>query len=285
MFLVFGGKKDYNINSLIKELGNSPVDYFPILLDKDDIPDITWDLMSDQLILNGDEIRPTAVFLRNDIFNSIGKNQQLVSFSWYKTLKEWAYANQVKIFNKHYIGMNKSYNLLYAKKVGFKIPYTIVSNQISSLKKLDPAEYISKPINGGDYTRELGAYLIAQEKQDYHQLFFIQNKLKQPEMRIYGIGNNFFAFKIISNQLDYRIDKATQVEEVSVPVLLKDKLAALMKKLQLEYAAADFKTDKSTNEYLFLEINSSPMFSRFDQASNNKISKAIIAWHTDFILK
>ncbi len=50
-----------------------------------------------------------------------------------------------------------------------------------------------------------------------------------------------------------------------------------MAELQMDYGAADFKTDPETGELVFLELNSSPMFARFDLEINGQLSRAVAA--------
>ncbi len=63
------------------------------------------------------------------------------------------------------------------------------------------------------------------------------------------------------------------------PALIEG-LDRLMETLGMTYGAADFKTDPETGGLNFLEINSSPMFVAFDNASGHAVSDAIL----DFLL-
>jgi glutathione synthase/RimK-type ligase-like ATP-grasp enzyme len=49
-----------------------------------------------------------------------------------------------------------------------------------------------------------------------------------------------------------------------------------MQHLGMDFGAADFKACPETGRLLFLEINSSPMFVRFDQAADYMLTDAII---------
>jgi hypothetical protein len=44
----------------------------------------------------------------------------------------------------------------------------------------------------------------------------------------------------------------------------------------MDFGAADFKTDPETGQLVFLELNTSPMFARFDQVSGGQVCAAII---------
>jgi D-alanine-D-alanine ligase-like ATP-grasp enzyme len=49
-----------------------------------------------------------------------------------------------------------------------------------------------------------------------------------------------------------------------------------MKKLQMDFGAADFKTDPETGRLTFLELNTSPMFARFDYDSQGQLCRAMV---------
>jgi D-alanine-D-alanine ligase-like ATP-grasp enzyme len=49
-----------------------------------------------------------------------------------------------------------------------------------------------------------------------------------------------------------------------------------MTRLGLDFGAADFKTDPDTGELIFLELNTSPMFAKFDLVSGGQLTAAII---------
>ena len=257
------------------------VQVLPVLLEENKIPNIVWDMQLDQLSLNGKIITPTAILLRHDTFNSVSDPN--VSYTWFQTIRSWALAHQnTSFFNKQYIGMNKSYNLVMAKQVGLTIPRTLISNQVQSFQQVEqPDQYIIKPVTGGKYTITLADFLTDEnlKKNTQLPLFYLQNRLIQPEMRIFGIGKQFFAFNIQSGLLDYRIDQSVEVTAVEVPKRLSRKLALLMEHLNLDYGAADFKTCPKTGKLIFLEINSNPMFAKFNQVSNGAICRAMIDWH------
>ncbi len=103
----------------------------------------------------------------------------------------------------------------------------------------------------------------------------VQNRLVGPEIRIYIVGKHAFAFEVRSTSLDYRINQDVELEPVKLPPEV-DGLRALMSTLKMDFGAADFKTDPKTQRLVFLELNSSPMFVRFDQALNGALCKALI---------
>ena len=104
----------------------------------------------------------------------------------------------------------------------------------------------------------------------------VQPRLTPPEMRIYAIGGRYFAFNVISPELDYRSTQNCRVESTDVPARLVERFGALLERLGLDFAAADFKTCQDTGELLFLEVNTGPMFVAFDQATNGELCHAMV---------
>jgi D-alanine-D-alanine ligase-like ATP-grasp enzyme len=44
----------------------------------------------------------------------------------------------------------------------------------------------------------------------------------------------------------------------------------------MDFGAADFKTDPDTGQLVFLELNTSPMFARFDLVSGGQLCAAMV---------
>ncbi len=53
-------------------------------------------------------------------------------------------------------------------------------------------------------------------------------------------------------------------------------LRVFMSKLKMDFGAADFKSDPKTGKLIFLELNTSPMFARFNQVSNGALCRGML---------
>jgi len=140
---------------------------------------------------------------------------------------------------------------------------------------------VVKPINGGDLCRPLSEVLEGTDEREGNAASpaIVQQRLEPPEVRVYVVGRRLFAFRVISDELDYRASNATRVEPYdALPKPLGKALLALAERLGLDWAAADFKTDPSDGELCFLEINSAPMFVAFDQACEGQLCIAMLEW-------
>ena len=227
-----------------------------------------------------------ALFVRYDVFTALSTPSVEATFralAWYTVVSGWAVAHpEVRFLNScsalHLT--NKAHVLCLARAVGLSVPSTLITNDYRAL--CDSREpRIAKPVNGGDYARELGDVMRGSD-QRYGSLAapaIVQERLVPPEVRIYAIAGRFMAFQLMADALDYRSTPECKVVALPLAHLetgLIDRLEQLMKKLRMDFGAADFKMSPTTGRLCFLEINSGPMFAAFDAVSNSGISDAII---------
>jgi hypothetical protein len=148
---------------------------------------------------------------------------------------------------------------------------------------------IAKPVPGGGYAQDVSDLLGKTPRREGRSAApaFVQRRLVPPEVRVYGIGagaaRRFIAFRVESSALDYRADDETQVIHLPLSDVdpgIVEGLGRLMDALEMDYGAADFKTDPDDGRLTFLEINSGPMFSAFDQVSDHAVSDAILDYLT-----
>jgi glutathione synthase/RimK-type ligase-like ATP-grasp enzyme len=249
-------------------------------------PVLTWDMQADRLELDGREIRPGACFIRYDVFTHMADKDPESSrraSAWYNTIAGWLQVHpEVRILNRHFSGSNNKPHLLHlAQEAGLEIPVTRISNDLEALERWSAERPLAaKPVQGGAHCREMADMLTVVREAGPAAPFIVQNRLVQPEIRLYKIGSRFIAFEMRADVLDYRTTNATMVIPKplhEVPPALCEGLAKVMDRLGMDYGAADFKTDSDTGRLLFLELNSSPMFFGFDLATGGAVSDAILA--------
>ena len=285
--LVAGGEVDPNVLALLRCLHDRKIACEALLVGQSTHPRVTWDLQADVLHINGEERRPTAIFVRHDVFTSLAERRPEPGFralSWFTTLAGWAQSHaHVRMLNRASARhmTNKLHVLRLAQEVGLDIPVTLVTNDADLLtREAKTRSLVVKPVNGGDYTRALPDVLeIAPRKgESLAAPAIVQERLTPPEIRVYGIGGRFFAFQLVADALDYRSTtdcKVLPVSEADLPKGLLNDLATLMQRLELDFGAADFKACPETGKLKFLEINNGPMFAAFDAASKGRLTGAI----------
>ena len=279
-----GGDADPNITALLAAAERCGVPCQKLLVGKTSHPSLTWDLSTGQLWLEGEPVQCSAAFVRHDVFTALQDSRPSSHYralAWHTAVTGWLAAHsEIFIFNRRNLNQvtNKPLVLKLAQDCGLAIPETLITNDRERLTQY--GEGVVKPINGGGYCEPLVEVLERTPLKEGRAAApaIIQQRLVPPEIRIYIVGNQYFAFNVISPELDYRATQNCRVEfiEEFSNRELTDALGKLVTQLGLDFAAADFKTDAGTGRLLFLEVNTGPMFAAFNQASNGKLCDAMI---------
>jgi glutathione synthase/RimK-type ligase-like ATP-grasp enzyme len=286
--MVAGGDTDPNLAAILRCLENRGIAHEALLIGRYMHPRITWDLDTDRLSINGEERSPRALFIRNDVFTGLATGRPETyqrALAWYTTVSGWALSHcKIRMLNRACAThvTNKLQVLRLAHEVGFEIPSTLASNDFELLsQQLETRELVVKPVNGGDFTKELREALEVASvlNSSLASPAIVQERLIPPEIRVYRIDQSYFAYQLVADALDYRSTSECQVIPLKLsdlPEGLIDRLAALMDRLQMEFGAADFKASPQTNRLLFLEVNNSPMFAAFDAVSEGRLTNAMV---------
>ena len=279
---VAGGDADPNLESLGQQLERLGIPFLPMLVGAGSHPRFHWNLEKDELRFDGKRVAPAALFIRYDVFTNMndGRHQSAArANAWFAAVDSWAAAHrEVRMLNRHHAShLLKPEQLMIARACGLAIPKTLVTNDLEGLARLNAARSVVKPVAGGDYCRELADVLPSTEARGRAAASpaIVQERLVPPEMRVYRVGRTFLSFDVRSDALDYRTSTNTAVTFRKNERSLIAPLRRLMNLLRLDFGAADFKTCPKTGRFLFLEVNSSPMFAAFDAASDGAVSQAI----------
>jgi hypothetical protein len=285
--LIAGGDSDPNLAALVAAFTNRGLACETLFVGSRTHPRLTWEFERNELVINGVETTPEAVFLRYDVFTSLADRRPATSFrasAWFTAIAGWAIAHpSVKMFNRASARemTNKLEVLLLARDLGLEIPYTVVSNDRELLfSQMAQRPLIAKPVNGGDYTRELSDIMedAPHREGGFAAPSFVQERLVPPEVRVYWIAGKVFAFQVVADALDYRITaecKVLPLADSELPPQLIEALGQLMGRLRMDFGAADFKTCPATGRLRFLELNNGPMFAAFDAACHGRLTLAM----------
>lgn len=247
---LFGQMIDPNIQSLVP--------YFDKFIDQNS--DLYWDLQTNVLTVDDEPVTDIdSIFLRASVF----EEQTHLKYNNYYLMRNYVACNEdIKIFNRNHLRETpyKLYNLKIAMDVGLNIPYTEVSK-----KAKQSNETILKPITGGRHT-EIG--------REASYPVIIQQRIKHKNKRLYIINDKHFCFDLVTDKVDYRDDEESYVVVSNIPDDQLQKVKKVMKKVGLNFTAADFMIDEE-NKHWFLEVNTLPMFAAFDVVVNGTLAKTI----------
>ena len=271
MLLIVGGSQDHNLARLANAAKWRGHPYRVIHTDKDPAPAVSWQPGSPDITIDGETFsaKGTSLFMRYDVFSDKDGRQKAAYFD---AFRGWAEANPaVGLRNRRneMMEMNKPRALVWAKEAGFDTPETHITTEFNRFA--DKSKYIAKPVAGGEYTREL-----SDMDDSGGRPWIVQEKLKYPELRLFRVGEHFFAFEIDSAVIDYRTDKKFTMKEVEAPSELVSAMRLLTERMGLDYAASDLKSDPVTGKLKFMEVNTMPMFTGYDDAARGKLSDAML---------
>jgi len=288
MLLIAGGEADPQLRRMIDRAMARGLPLETILHGEGGRLLLEWDLAAGALIANGRQIQPKGAFLRQDVFQFLRTNKQIDrddARSWKVLLDGWLWTHpDVRIFNRNFAmkdAVNKPLALVCAREAGLTIPATTLHSSVATAEKaLDAAPVVYKPVAGGDMCRELDHEALGRVREAYlPRPYIFQEKLVPPEVRVFRVGDQFFAYQIEADALDYRtVGGDAKITEVEPPAHLLDGLRTLTDRFGLTYTAADFKAREETGELVFLETNSNPMFAAFDVASEGRLVDAMLDW-------
>jgi hypothetical protein len=282
--LLAGGYEDPNLIVLADTARNLDVELVDLRLPASESPAFCWSPGDGAPQVSGKKINAAGAFIRYDVFAGMKDPRPEVSArasAWYQIVTGWLLSEpRIRLFNRQIssIAMNKPAALALAREAGLQIPATYITNEPGKFGGEQVGQMIAKPVLGGDYCYSLADALDKTSLRNGLAATpaIVQKRMVAPEIRIYVIGESAFAFEVRSVSLDYRVNQDAELTLLTEVPQETFKLRKLMLRLGLDFGAADFKTDPDTGELVFLELNTSPMFARFDQISGGQLCAAII---------
>lgn len=278
--LIVGGESDPNTRRVIDQAHIREVDYSVWDTDRTESIRVAWDFDSPRLDLDATTVEPHAVFLRYNVFAGDPGRNAAVFEAVQAFLLAWP---QIGMLNRPVVtdANNKSRNLRWARESGFEIPKTLVMADLSPLRTMpDPSGHVIKPLGGGAHTRPVASAVAEPDRLGELGPQFVQNHLRGENLRLFSIGGRMFAFRLTTSAVDYRDDDDVGVEAIGVPGELVEPTRRLVERTEFDYCALDFRCVEGVSRPVFLEINSFPMFVRFDDAADNALADAIL----DFLI-
>jgi hypothetical protein len=284
LLLIAGGALDPHQERLRAAAARAGVPHRLLLCGPEDFPRLSYGVPDGALVLDGEPVSPTALWLRHDVFHTLADPRPEVgqrAQAWFDALVGWAALRpDVRWPNRRALArrVNKVAQLALAAAHGLRVPVTRVTNDLPSL--VDGAEgLVAKPVSGGGLCCAVPELLgdLGLRGGAAPQPAFVQERLAGPELRAYVVGRRVMTWEILTDTLDHRADPAAGVRAAALPPEVEARLLQLAATMGLEFAAADFKRDPASGAPVFLEINTQPMWTAYDTASGGELVRAILA--------
>ncbi|WP_410614040.1 RimK family alpha-L-glutamate ligase [Amycolatopsis sp. lyj-109] len=112
-----------------------------------------------------------------------------------------------------------------------------------------------------------------------HLPVLFQERIVGPDVRIHVVGDQSFGELIDSPVLDYRtVRGVNDYRTLVVPPEIAEGCARLTGHCRVPLLGVDFKIERATGQWFFLEANSMPCFEGYDERAGGAVSRAIAEW-------
>lgn len=287
--LLVGGARDPNLPWLKAAADRLGLSSQCLFFDETQAPRLDWNLETGEATLDGVPIDCRAAFMRYDVFSQLTTGRPAAAASaaaWFAAITGLCAATGIITLNRDIdpVSSNKPAMLLLARQAGLRIPPTLLTNDSERAHAfVGSSSAIAKPVAGGSYIMRFDEAARATDWQAgaSPSPAIVQPQLAYPERRIYRIGTRFFVCDIASQTLDSRLDGNMRIAAMPLTTLPSDVLDGLQQltdRLRCDFCAVDMKTDPTTGELVFLELNNGPMFMAYDQAADGAMSEEMLRY-------
>jgi len=105
-----------------------------------------------------------------------------------------------------------------------------------------------------------------------------QERIDGPDVRIHVVGERLFAERIESRELDYRTTRGNRYEALTPPDSIAAGCIELARECNCPFLGIDFKLQRETGAWYFLEANSMPCYEGYDRRTGGRIGQALTDW-------
>lgn len=183
----------------------------------------------------------------------------------------------------------KPFQLHALRKLGAQVPRTLISNDPSAVRAFhrEVKDVIFKPLMGGAITRKLDEEALSQLDAVTASPVIFQQRAPGEDLRIMLVGDEIVSSVAIvtpEQHLDFRADPAysggdAQYREVKLPKKVQDLCRKAARACGLVLAGIDIKHDG--DDWVFLELNSSPIYLDVELKLGHRITRAIARYLVD----
>ncbi|HVG09512.1 MAG TPA: RimK domain-containing protein ATP-grasp [Thermoanaerobaculia bacterium] len=199
-------------------------------------------------------------------------------------LLTWANTSPARVVNRpssSAANNSKPYQSALIRDAGFRTPETLLSTDPAAIREFwrRHGEVIYKSISGiRSIVSRLGPEQEAYLEDVTHCPTMFQRYVEGCDHRVHVVGEEIHACRVESPADDYRYPKAAEqrprLEDVRLDPELSSRLLAMVRAMDLLVAGVDLRLAPDGSWYCF-EVNPSPAFSYFSQATGQPIARSI----------
>lgn len=194
-----------------------------------------------------------------------------------------------RVLTKPYIlrySENKTLQLIKAQEIGFYVPKSLITNDLSMAQSFLHENKIIKPLTTGKIMKDDIVEIFQTNLIDYMEEnigltpIYLQDYCKKLfEVRVTIVDREIFSVRIDAfDKIDWRKNQdRNKYSIITIPTEIKDKCFLLMDELNIKFGAFDFIVDNN-EKYIFLEVNPNGQWLWLEDITGMKISDSIIKY-------
>jgi glutathione synthase/RimK-type ligase-like ATP-grasp enzyme len=185
---------------------------------------------------------------------------------------------------------SKPLQLAILRRLGARVPRTLISNDPQRIRDFHACQcaagraVIFKPLLGGAITRALEGGVLQQLDRVREAPVIFQERIDGDDIRVVVVGGvivSAVAIRTPRQHLDFRDDPVyssggASYEPVRLPPAVQAQCLAATVSCGLRFAGLDLKRT-AAGEWVFLELNSSPIYLDVERKLGDPISDALAA--------
>jgi len=105
-----------------------------------------------------------------------------------------------------------------------------------------------------------------------------QERIEGPDVRVHVVGDRVFAEMIESEEMDYRTTRNNRYHAIVAPEPIGSGCVDLAHEMSCPLVGIDFKVERTTDRWYFLEANTMPCYEGYDRRTGGRISEAVVQW-------
>jgi glutathione synthase/RimK-type ligase-like ATP-grasp enzyme len=182
----------------------------------------------------------------------------------------------------------KPFQLDVLRRIGAQLPRTLISNDPERIRAFHDAErdrhgdVIFKPLLGGAITKLLDAEVLAKLEHVRAAPVIFQQRIVGDDIRVVLVGDSIVsaaAIRTPTPHLDFRDDPCyssgkAEYASVTLPREIEELCRQAARACGLRFTGIDIKRTKE-DEWVFLELNSSPIYLDVERKLGDPISAAL----------
>jgi glutathione synthase/RimK-type ligase-like ATP-grasp enzyme len=228
--------------------------------------------------------RDDALVLYEDWFTTFTQTRERAAYfmAW---LLQLAHRGDALVNGPHAASVlqYKPYQLHALKSLGAKVPRTLISNDPAAIRAFhaEVRDVIYKPLLGGALTRALDAEVLERLESVTASPVIFQERVRGEDLRVVLVGEELVSCVAIvtpEQHLDFRGDPVygaggAEYREVALPEPVERFCRQAARSCGLTLAGIDLK--QRGDDFVFLELNSSPIYLDVELKRGHPISRAI----------